>query len=119
PLLNSPDSLIDPVQGAVMITTGTSRGPSRPSDAPTRPIAREEGAAPTATAGAATRERPRLDVEVEGVLPRMRREQNRVHIVLPLVVDPRLDDVGREDVPLEQPVIRLLEIVDPAVERPT
>jgi len=31
PLLNSPDSQIDLVQGAVMITTGTSRGPSRPS----------------------------------------------------------------------------------------
>src|SRR2546427_11413004 len=54
----------------------------------------------------------RLDIEVERVLPRMRAEPHGVHLVLALVVDPRLDHVRREDVALQQPVVGLLEVVE-------
>src|SRR5438093_11081206 len=59
----------------------------------------------------------RLDVVVERELPRVRPQAHGVDLVLPLVVDPRLDDVGREHVALEQPVVALLEVVEHDVER--
>src|SRR5438128_2442452 len=54
----------------------------------------------------------RLDVEVKRVLPRMGAQPYGVHLVLALVVDPRLDHVRREDVALQQPVVGLLEVVE-------
>src|SRR5712691_3612509 len=54
----------------------------------------------------------RLYVEVERVLPRMRAEPYGVHLVLALVLDPRLDHVRREDVALQQPIVGLLEVVE-------
>src|SRR5437762_6923349 len=53
-----------------------------------------------------------LNIEVERVLPGMRAEPDRVHLVLALVVDPRLDHVRREHVALQQPVVRRLEVVE-------
>src|SRR2546422_776174 len=57
------------------------------------------------------------NVEVQGELVGMRAQPDGIDLVLPLVVDPGLDDVGREDVALEQPVVRLLQIVEHDVER--
>src|SRR5262249_60004634 len=67
--------------------------------------------------GASPGARPLLNVEVEGELVRVWAQPDGIDLVLPLVVDPRLDDVRREDVALEQPVVRLLEIVEDDVER--
>src|SRR6267142_6961321 len=52
-----------------------------------------------------------LDVVVEGELVRMRPQAHGIHLVLPLVVDPGLDEIRREDVALEEEVVVLLEIV--------
>src|SRR2546428_6620687 len=54
--------------------------------------------------------RPRhSDVEVEGELVRMRPQPNWIHLILPLVLEPRLDQVRREDVALQQEVVVLLQ----------
>src|SRR5262249_40730700 len=53
-----------------------------------------------------------LNIIIERELPRMRTQPYRVDLVLPLVLDPRLDDVRREYVALEQPVVALLEVVE-------
>src|SRR5207244_181751 len=53
-----------------------------------------------------------LDVEVERVLPRMGAQPYGVHLVLALVLDPRLDHVRRKDVALQQPIVRLLEVIE-------
>src|SRR5262245_513742 len=64
------------------------------------------------------RRSPRLsNIEVEREFPRVRTQPHRVDLVLALVVDPRLDHVGREDVALEQPVVALLEVVEHDLER--
>ncbi len=52
-----------------------------------------------------------LDVEVEGELPGMRAQPDGIHLVLPLVLDPGLDQVRGEDVALQQKVVVLLERV--------
>src|SRR2546426_8128635 len=54
----------------------------------------------------------RSDIEVERVLPRMGAQPYGVHLVLALVLDPRLDHVRRKDVALQQPVVRLLEVIE-------
>src|SRR2546428_7546507 len=54
----------------------------------------------------------RSNIEVERVLPRMRAEPYGVHLVLALVLDPRLDHVRREDIALQQPIVGLLEVVE-------
>src|SRR5206468_4394458 len=54
----------------------------------------------------------RSNIEVERELPGMRTEPHRIDLILTLVLEPRLDDVGREHVALEQPVVRLLEVVE-------
>src|SRR5690242_10433392 len=61
--------------------------------------------------------RGRLDVVVEGELVRMRAEPDRIDLVLPLVLDPRLDQVRREHVALEEEVVVLLEVAEHDVER--
>src|SRR5437870_13019132 len=53
-----------------------------------------------------------LNIEVERVLPRMWAEPHGVQLVLPFVLDPRLDHVRCEDVALQQPVVGLLEVVE-------
>src|SRR5947209_19531245 len=57
-----------------------------------------------------------LNIEVQRELPGVRAEPHRVHLVLALVLDPRLDDVRREHVALEEPVVRLLEVVQDDAE---
>src|SRR5882672_9229630 len=59
----------------------------------------------------------RSNVEVERELPRVRPQADGVDLVLALVLDPALDEVGREDVTLEEPVVALLEVVEHDVER--
>src|SRR5437660_12396019 len=59
-----------------------------------------------------------LDVVVEGELVRMRPQPYGIHLVLPLVVDPGLDEIRREDVALEEEGMVLLEVVQHDVERP-
>src|SRR6185295_15932229 len=80
----------------------------------------ENPTAPTGRAGRRTGavDAKRLDVVVEGELVRMRAQPDGVHLVLPLVVDPGLDQVRGEHVPLQQEVVVLLEVVQHDVERP-
>src|SRR2546426_7228388 len=66
--------------------------------------------------GAAAPPDLQLNIEVERELPGMRAQPDRVHLVLALVLDPRLDDVGREHVALEEPVVGLLEVVEDDTE---
>src|SRR5258705_279169 len=59
-----------------------------------------------------------LDVVVEGELVGMRTQPDGIHLILPLVVDPRLDQVGGEDIALEEEGVILLQVVEDDVERP-
>src|SRR5512144_1543851 len=61
-------------------------------------------------------ERQRLDVVVEGELVRMRTQPDWIHLVRALGLDPSLDEVGREDVALEQKLVILLEVIEHDVE---
>src|SRR6185295_2243549 len=47
----------------------------------------------------------------------MRPEPDRIELLLAFVTDPRLDQVGREDVPLQQERVVALERVDRLLER--
>src|ERR1700756_2664781 len=58
-----------------------------------------------------------LNIKVQGKFPRVRPQADGVDLVLPLVLDPALDEVAREDVALEEPVVALLEVVEHDVER--
>src|SRR5258705_10436030 len=86
--------------------SGEAEG-SRKADGPGRARGRRTGAV----------DAKRLDVVVEGELVRMRAQPDGVHLVLPLVVDPGLDQARGEHVPLQQEVVILLEAVQPDVER--
>src|SRR5207249_8138463 len=98
------------------------------------PFWREQAAAPPARTTAPTAAsrttrflvQPRLvltaatrpsDVRVQRELPRMRPQPDGIHLVLALVVDPRLDEVRGEDLSLEQERVVLLEGVEHHVER--
>src|SRR6185295_17890116 len=58
-----------------------------------------------------------LDVVVERELVRMRTQPNRIDLILPLVLDPGLDQVRGEHVALEEELVVLLEVVEHDVER--
>src|SRR5262249_37769580 len=58
-----------------------------------------------------------LDVVVERELVRVRAQPDRIDLVLPLVLDPRLDEVGREHLALQQELVVLFEVVEHDVER--
>src|SRR4029450_13120886 len=58
----------------------------------------------------------KLDVEVQRELVRVRPQPDRVDLVLPLVLEPGLDEVGSEDVALQQEVVVLLQVVEHDVE---
>src|SRR6476619_333189 len=58
-----------------------------------------------------------LDVEVHLELVGVRAEADRVHLVGPLVVDPRLDEVRGEDVPGEEVLVVGLEGVEDRGQR--
>jgi hypothetical protein len=58
-----------------------------------------------------------LDVEVERELPRMRAQPNRINFVLPLVLDPCLDQVLGEDVAFEKECVIGLQGIEHFIER--
>jgi hypothetical protein len=56
------------------------------------------------------------DVVVERELVRVRAEADGVDLVRPLVLDPRLDDVGGEDPALEQELVVVLQVVEDGLQ---
>jgi len=60
---------------------------------------------------------PRLVIEVQRELVRVRTQPKRVDLVLTLVVDPGLDDLRRENVALEEEGVVALEGLERLVER--
>src|SRR5204862_118122 len=86
-----------------------ARGGARASPRPPR----SRGGPPSAPAPPRSRDAfAALNIEVQRELPRVRTEPHRVHLVLALVLDPRLDHVRGEDVALQQPVVGFLEVVE-------
>src|SRR6266545_681703 len=58
-----------------------------------------------------------LDVEVQRKLPRMRPQSNRIDLILPLVIDPRVDQILCENVAFEEKVVVFLQGVEDDIER--
>src|SRR3954467_9172927 len=92
-------------------TTPDKRGPSsRQMSAAERAIA--------LSAGDRSLRCRALDVVIHRELVRVRPQANRVNLVRALVVDPRLDDVRREDATLDQVGVVPLQLVEHCLERP-
>src|SRR5499426_4281245 len=78
----------------------------------------EDRSAPDAhSAGGRWAAQEALDVVVEGELVGMRAQPDGIDLVLPLVLDPRLDEIRGEHVALEEEGVVLLQVVEHDVER--
>src|SRR5205807_9392244 len=57
------------------------------------------------------------NVEIHAELVRMRPHADRINLVFLLVLDPVVDHVGGEDVPLEQELVVVFQLVQSFVQR--